>query len=53
VGQWTITVNLILIFFLAALVSIVGSILGVSWLTYPRNRASFTKPFNRTIRRSD
>jgi hypothetical protein len=44
--------NLFLIFLLVAVVSIVGSILGVLWLAYPRGNLPFSKPFNRTIGRS-
>jgi len=45
--------NIFLIFLIFAAISAIGSILGVAWLAYPRSGMPFSKPFNRTIGRSD
>lgn len=43
--------NFFIILCLVALVAIVVSFLGLSWLWHPRDRKAASKPFNRTIHR--
>jgi hypothetical protein len=44
--------NVFILFMFVLVVMIVGSFLGISWLSYPRSGKAGSKPFNRTIRRS-
>lgn len=43
--------NIFLIVCVAALLFAIASFLGLSWLSLPRDRNNFSKPFNRTIPR--
>lgn len=45
--------NVFMILLAVAAISVVASMLGIVWLAYPRKGAPLSKPFNRTIGRSD
>ena len=50
--HWVPSMNVFILFVFVMVVMIVGSFLGISWLSYPRSGTAGSKPFNRTIHRS-